>query len=127
LWKQDGGSGSMAVTVDGMELPMSPHCGPQPSPGFMPFTCNWKTTSDGKRILVGTASIDDQLGGTAYKDIRSLFARYVTPEGLTVSVEVFGTGSNSIEEPIKSPPVLRPDVTIDQLIAAVTDPAMTLK
>lgn len=87
-----------------------------------PYRCRWQTV-DGKRVLIGTVDSGP----------KSYFASYLRPDGTLVVAVVDGdfrgafvkSSRPGTNEEIRYPRVPDPDVTIGDLVAAVTDPAMT--
>lgn len=125
-WKQGGGTGQLQIEVakkKGLNL----YCAPEnKAPSILKFGCTWKTLPDGKKVQVGETTQNVVHNGVSYKKIQSRFAYYVRPDGQTVTVAVFATQSNATGEKLARPPVTNPDVTEAQLIAAATDPALSL-
>ncbi|WP_328991711.1 hypothetical protein OG394_35950 [Kribbella sp. NBC_01245] len=125
-WKQGGGTGSLQIEVTKTKG-LNVYCAPEAkAPSILKFGCTWKTLSDGTKVQVGETTEDTVYNGVSYKNVQSRVAYYVRPDGQTVTVAVFATGSNAAGEKLTRPPLTKPDVTEAQLIAAATDPAMTL-
>jgi hypothetical protein len=90
----------------------------QPSMGTRFTSCRLITTDDGKQVRVGTT------GSQAF------WASYVRPDGALAVAMVDGNGRNiapSADPADTKPIVAAPSVTLDALIAAVTDPAFQLE
>jgi hypothetical protein len=128
-WRQDGAVDRVRVQVHPPgdyadpqlgEAYLHPHkqpCKLPPWPAFTPYSCSERTV-DGKRVVVGVSTA---------RGYRSYLVGYVRPDGqlVTVRVESGVHGDPQTEQPEN--PVRTPDVTVEQLVAAATDPAMTLR
>lgn len=118
IWRQGTGYGrvSMSLTPAGhydksAGTATSTRCqvfGRKPADG-PPYSCR-PTTKDGRRVLTGTADV---------RGVRSYFASYVRPDGYLVLVAVEGDRHEA-----GYPPVRDLAVTLDDVVAAVTDPAL---
>ncbi|MFC0629118.1 hypothetical protein [Kribbella deserti] len=124
-WEQDGGSGMLSIHV-AKEKETNLHCGPEAeSPSILKFSCQWKTLPDGTKVQVGQATSSGVYKGVTYKNIPSRFAYYVRPDGQSTFVAVFGGAGNTSERQLLKRPLSKLDVTEEQLIAAVKDPALS--
>jgi hypothetical protein len=105
-WRQNGEVGQLDVLVRAGKHAQSKDAWCN-SPTKL--TCTTRTAPNGRPIV--TLVVPTAEGGTAGRN-NGLFVRYVRPDGQVVVVSVQG--------------VTQPDVTLQQLIEAAIDPAMSL-
>jgi hypothetical protein len=128
-WRQDGDVDTVRIEIHPPGNYDDPQAGPSfahphlgacrkpPWPALTPYSCGWRI-EDGRRVLVGTSDV---------RGYKSYLAGHVRPDGQFVLVRVeSGAHSDPGTEQPKNP-VRNPDVTVEGLVAAVTDPAMTLR
>jgi hypothetical protein len=132
LWAEDGvGRGVAWVSVSQPETAqkLADLCGPKRLDGVMPYRCSVGKTPEGRPVVTGVATmtLTNTTDGVEYPGVRGYFVRYTRPDGQIVEVRVDGADLNTKFEDKFFPPVTNPKVTIAQLVAAATDPAMTLK
>lgn len=118
-WRQGAGAGLVLVSMtppDNFDATGEPatskRCqlpGRKPADG-PPYTCGW-TTAGAHRVLTGTADVSG---------VRSYFASYVRPDGYLVQAAVEGDRRDKAG----TPPVRDLEITLDEVVAAVTDPAL---
>lgn len=131
-WQQGAGHGQVAVSVtppgryDTAGSPVSSSkclvfnraaaAGP-------PYSCRW-TTKDGRRVLIGTSDLN---GVTSY------FASYVRADGYLALASIEGDRRWAFVQSVRPggervvfPPVRDLAVTLNDVVAAVTDPALPL-
>jgi hypothetical protein len=128
-WKEGAGIGQVWVSVSRPEYaqPKSELCGPKRSNGFMPYVCSDAVAPDGRPIVTGVALMTvKSFDGAEHRDVPGYFVRYVRPDGQIVMVGVDGVDMVYRYDNLPNPPVPRPQVTMAQLIAAATDPALSL-
>jgi hypothetical protein len=148
-WTQDGGVGLLWVSVAHKEhaLDRTKWCGPDYTEDLLRFSCDELVTPNGRPILGGTAESVKSSRGEKYsltppatktgdrdRAVHLLwltadggrFVRYERPDGQVVIVAVLRV--NTLRRVADGLPkgVGTPDVTQEQLIAAATDPAMSL-
>ena len=92
-------------------------CKNPPWPAFTPYSCTTRTIG-GKRVVVGVST----LGG-----YYSYLVGYVRPDGQLVTVRVESGKHTDPGTPQPENPIRKPAVSIEQLVAAATDPGMTLR
>lgn len=132
LWAENGvGRGVAWVSVSQPETAqkLGALCGPSRLAGTMPYRCTVGRTPAGRSVVTGVATmtLTNTTNGVEYPGVRGYFVRYTRPDGQIVDIQVDGVDLNTTFEDKVWPPVTNPKVTIAQLIAAATDPAMTLK
>jgi hypothetical protein len=152
-WTQDGGAGLLWVSVAHKEhaLDRTKWCGPDYTEDLLRFSCDELVTPNGRPILGGTAESVTSAKGEEYSLAEPVtppakktghreralhllwqtsgggrFVRYERPDGQVVIVAVLRV--NTLKRVADGLPegVGTPDVTQEQLIAAATDPAMSL-
>lgn len=125
-WSQDGGQAFFEMTfgdkTSEAEQELKWACKPTTMPGAFPLTCNWKTTSDGERFMVGLGTEDIKQGGKTYKGVKSYLVQYRRSDGKWTMMKLT---SGLIEGDGKKPPVVSPDITVERMMEAVTDPRFT--
>lgn len=129
-WTGGKGTGQVWINVAQPDhaQPASTICGPKRSQGFMPYRCSAGVAPDGRPIVTGEATMDVKASdGIVHRAVRGYFVRYIRQDGQVVDVGVDGVNLTFTERGLPQPPVTNPQVTMQQLIAAATDPAMTLK
>ncbi len=129
-WTEGKGTGRVWITVaqpDHAE-PVSTLCGPKRTEGFMPYACSAGVAPDGRPVVTGIAAMDVKASdGLMHPGVHGYFVRYIRPDGQVVDVGVDGVNLTFTERGLPQPPVTIPEVRMQQLIAAASDPAMTLK
>jgi hypothetical protein len=117
------------VSQPGYEWEKDQRCGSRPlEEGAMPYRCSTGKAPDGRPIVLGVATITmTDFNGVEHRGVRGYFVRYTRTDGQIVDVGVDGADLNSFYKEKLYPPVKNPQVTFAQLIAAATDPEMTLK
>jgi hypothetical protein len=120
IWRQGAGYGRVALSLTppghydtGTESTTSKRCqvfGRKLADG-PPYSCR-PTTKDGRQVLTGTADV---------RGVRSHFASYLRPDGYLVLAAVEGDRREA-----GYPPVRDLAVSLDDVVAAVTDPAVPL-
>ncbi|MFI5710461.1 hypothetical protein [Kribbella sp. NPDC051620] len=132
LWAENGvgrGVAWASVSQPGAGPTQEERCGPKRLEGSMPYRCSAGRTPTGRPVVTGVATmtLSNTTDGVEYPGVRGYFVRYTRSDGQIVEVGVDGADLNTNVEGKLYPPVTSPKVTIEQLIAAATDPAMTLK
>jgi hypothetical protein len=113
-WQQNGDLGQLQVDVSAGTHSVSEGAwcrdgGMPEMPDSANLTCTTKTAPNGRRIVTAKAApmVSPAVGWNG-----ALMVRYVRPDGQVVTVSVAG--------------VIKPSVTLQQLIAAAIDPEMSL-
>lgn len=125
-WKQGGGVAYTTIFVGpgahGEEVMIRNTCKPTRYPDSFPHTCQWTTTADGKRVLIGRGSEDIRQNGKTYKGVKSYVVLHRFSTGRWAMIRISGGLMEGNKK--TPPPVVDPKVSIERMIDAVTDPRL---
>ncbi|WBQ05313.1 hypothetical protein [Kribbella sp. CA-293567] len=127
VWQQGGGTGRLLVSVSAPDRAQAEAtwCDPEYDKDHIKATCSAGRTAGGAPIVSGPLGQVVNSKGVAYPDSGGTFVRYVRPDGQVVVVAI--SRLNTFKRVADDlPAAAEPAVTLEQLYALATDPALSI-